>query len=631
MLNDHNTTAAGSDLPPGALKTAARRKSRTNTHAGATASRDAVQVPAINDDHDRAVRPKRSGDLDFKDEVMPGAGQSLEDLPMSEGDSKPEPDQDHTLAASQVFPQAAVAPVKADPQKPRSRIAASLQVLPVIDVTHVDLARRTEEAVQALLAKNNPPLVYRYGSGLARIVGERDGRPLIQPLDHDRLRHHLARVATWRRATSKSIRLVAPPTEIVRDVLASPELSLPLLRRVVPTPVFDEQGRLVLTPGYDAASGIYVHCPPGVEWLPVPVEPSDAEVARALRLFDEDLFVDFPLIGPSDRATALAFALLPIVRSLILGPTPLHLFRKPTARTGATLLVELIHIIHTGARLPVLTLPATEEERRRTLTARLDDAPLYLVFDNATELDSPALSGAITGTRWVDRIVGSSRTVDVPIACGWGATGNNPRLSKELAARSAVCGLDARMERPEERTSFKYPRITEWLFGNRLKFVQALHILGQRWIAVGQPLGSRTLGGFEGYSGVIGGMLEAAGVSGFLAHVRASQEATDTETPALRELFTRWWLTHGGRSVGVSEVYPVIDTPYPLLLGLEKGKGGTDLTEVGRKMALASLLNKLRDRVIGGFRLGVAGTLHHALQWRLEEVNLHERSEAGAP
>ena len=219
---------------------------------------------------------------------------------------------------------------------------------------------------------------------------------------------------------------------------------------------------------------------------------------------------DFPFVGRSDRAHALALLLLPFARALIQGPTPLHLFRKPTPRTGATLLVDTIHRIATGGPLNVMTLPEGEEERRRTLTAQLAAAPTYIIFDNLRELSSPAVSAAITSTRWTDRLIRSSNLLDLPVECGWVGTGNNPTLSDEIAGRSVPSHLDARMERPWERNAFKHRFILEWVRDHRVELAHAALLLIQRWIAAGQPLGTRTLGGFESWSRVIGGILESS-------------------------------------------------------------------------------------------------------------------------
>jgi hypothetical protein len=53
--------------------------------------------------------------------------------------------------------------------------------------------------------------------------------------------------------------------------------------------------------------------------------------------------------------------------------------------------------------------------------------------------------------------------------------------------------------------------------------------LGRAWIASGQPRHRKTIGSFEGWSQVIGGTLEVAGVPGFLGNLREMYETADAD------------------------------------------------------------------------------------------------------
>jgi len=58
----------------------------------------------------------------------------------------------------------------------------------------------------------------------------------------------------------------------------------------------------------------------------------------------DELLIDFPFADEASRANALALLLLPYVRPLIVGPTPLHLITAPTQGTGKDLLAQLAPI-----------------------------------------------------------------------------------------------------------------------------------------------------------------------------------------------------------------------------------------------------------------------------------------------
>ena len=490
--------------------------------------------------------------------------------------------------------------------------------LPVIHAGNPDV-RELAEHTWTVLDARRPRRVFRWGSELARVKRTALGTPILEPLTFDLLRHTLVRAANW---YAKEDHLVLPPAKVIKDMLADSDPSLPLLRRIVSTPVFSADCRLICTDGYDESSGIFLLPPPGVTWLPVTAEPADDDAKEALRLIFDDLWANFPFVGPSDRAHALALLLLPFARALIGGPTPFHLFCKPTTRTGATLLVDTIHRVATGGPLNVMTLPEGEEERRRTLTAQLAAAPTYIIFDNLRELSSPAVSAAITSTRWVDRLIRSSNRLDLPVECGWVGTGNNPRLSDEIAGRTVPCRLDAGMERPWERDAFKHPFILEWVREHRVELVHGVLVLIQHWIAAGQPLGTRTLGGFESWSRVVGGILQVAQVPGFLGNLRELHAAADTDTRGWLQLFTKWWDTLGDRPVGTADVFPLLDLEgeSPIDAGLERGRTGRELTAGGKRAAFGSRLVERQGRIFGGFRLVAVGKRHQACQWRLERM-----------
>ena len=84
-------------------------------------------------------------------------------------------------------------------------------------------------------------------------------------------------------------------------------------------------------------------------------------------------------------------------------------------------------------------------------------------------------------------------------AC-WLASGNNPKVSRELARRTVVIKLDANAERPEQRSGFKIKNLLRWGAEHRarpaLRCPGALPGLGRR----GKPKGQAVLGSFESWA-----------------------------------------------------------------------------------------------------------------------------------
>jgi len=55
-----------------------------------------------------------------------------------------------------------------------------------------------------------------------------------------------------------------------------------------------------------------------------PDEPTAEDITAARALLIDDLLVDFPFVDDSDRAHAIAAIILPFIRRMIDGPTPMH-------------------------------------------------------------------------------------------------------------------------------------------------------------------------------------------------------------------------------------------------------------------------------------------------------------------
>ena len=110
----------------------------------------------------------------------------------------------------------------------------------------------------------------------------------------------------------------------------------------------------------------------------------------------------------------------------------------------------------------------------------------------------------------------------LPIKCIWIATGNNPTLSTEIARRTIRIRIDAKTDQPWQRDSsqFRHADIMSWVKKNRGELIWAALTLAKAWISAGcpEPTGIKLLGGFEEYRRVIGGILEVAGIKGFLGN-----------------------------------------------------------------------------------------------------------------
>ena len=488
--------------------------------------------------------------------------------------------------------------------------------LPQLRADEGDLARAHARSWGLLLASNRTPWLFRSGGMPTWAVHDDDGLPMARPVTEERLRHMLAKLADWRRLARNGDLVPAhPPTPLIKSLLATPDPGLPVLAGIVTTPVFGRNGALLTEPGYHPDARLLYQPTPGFAVPQVPERPSPAEIATARSLIVDDMLGEFPFTGHAERAHAVALMLLGFLRAMIDAPTPLHLIEKPTPGTGATLMVDAIATVLTGVSASVMTEGRDDEEWRKRLTAKLRQIPSIVLIDNLRHpLDSSALAAALTAPFWEDRILGASEMTRLPIRCVWIATGNNPEFSNEMARRIVRIRLDARVDQPWRRDGFRHPDLMSWVRANRPRLVAACLTLCRAWLAAGRPRGARMIGSYESWSRIMGGVLEVAGIEGFLANLDEMLAAADGEGAIWRSFIGAWWDRFGTAEVGTSDLYEVAlacEPPLPL------GAGG----DRSQRTRLGKALARMRDRVfdIDGrkMRVRTLGVSHQAKRWQL--------------
>ena len=453
-----------------------------------------------------------------------------------------------------------------------------------------DLGRAVDRVWDLLLASNKTPWLFRFATQPTWVVPDDAGQPVAASLTEDRLRYILARLASWMRENAKGELIPSPPpVAVVKSVLATPDPALPILSGIVNTPVFGRTGALLTSPGYHPDARLLYVPAPGFVVPEIPQQPTDADIAAARALIVDDLLGDFPFTGPPERAHVVSLLLLGFLRGMIDGPTPLHLIEKPAPGTGATLLVDCIATILTGAGANIMTEGRDEEEWRKRVTAKLRQIPSILLIDNLREkLDSAAVAAALTASFWEDRILGSSEMARLPIRCLWIATGNNPEFSNEMARRLVRIRLDPQVEAPEMRTGFRHPDLMTWVRANRARLVAAGLTLCQAWIAAGRPRAIRTIGSYENWAQVMGGVLQVAGIDGFLGNLDQVRKASDSEGAAWRGFVAAWWDRFGTAEVITADLYE-----SAIVSELDLGTG----PDLSRRIRLGKLLGRKRDQV----------------------------------
>ena len=464
------------------------------------------------------------------------------------------------------------------------------------------------DAITALVAANDPPHLFTRSGGIARVALINNNEPQIQQLDADAVRGELTNAADWftlKHSERRGDYLLPdlPPLSIARDLLALPSVELPPLNGIITCPAFAGDGSLILDNGYHGASGLWHHRT--LTSLPeIPKSPSQQQIATARETI-ADIFCDFPFVDDASRANTYALTILPFVRHLIDGPTPLHASDAPTPATGKDLLAKTALLPALGYLPGVTTAAKDADEWRKKITSELTAGRPAIVWGNITyRLDSEHLAAVLTETTWSDRVLGQTRVITLPNLAVWVATGNNLTFSKELARRVVWIRLDARIEAPEQRRGFKHPDLLQHIRSNRGKIVHAALTLAQAWLAADRPSGKQVMGSFESYVAVVGGILDVAGIEGFLGNADELRKQADTETGEWRAFVSTWWDRWHDSWIGVKDLAGLLWTDdgkrSDLLVNIinsERERGV--VTQLGRR------LSTKRDCVVGGYRVVV--------------------------
>ncbi|MBU6430059.1 MAG: hypothetical protein KGR26_13675, partial [Cyanobacteria bacterium REEB65] len=213
-------------------------------------------------------------------------------------------------------------------------------------------------------------------------------------------------------------------------------------------------------------------------------------------------------------------------------------------------------------------------------------------------LNSSALASVLTSGTWSCRILGQSKDVSLSVRCAWAMSASNPDLSPELARRSIEIHLDAKMERPWTRQNFKHNPLDGWVRENQAQLIWSFLVLVQNWLAEGQPQwAGKGIGSYFDWCAKIGGVLEAAGIAGFLKNLDASYDRMDRESAEWRALVAAWWERHGGTEVSAGELWELADRMN--LVSTTLGSGN----EKSQKIRLAKALLSKEGSVYGGYRV----------------------------
>ena len=491
------------------------------------------------------------------------------------------------------------------------------------------------EAVGAIVAYNQnfprAPILYVRGGLLVYLCADENGNIIARQVTTAVMLRILADVAIWieirKDKKGKLHEYDAQPTAAVAGyILSMAEWPMfPTLAGIVSGPIFTPDGLLHAHQGYSAQSKFY-----NTAEIPIgDTTPTSANVAAAGALIMDDLLVDFPFKDKASHANAVALLMLPFVREMVTGQTPMHLIDAPDAGTGKGLLADLLGIVATGQPLDAVQACRDDDEWRKRISAALLMGNQHLFIDNipqGSDFGSGALASALTQEFYTDRLLGTNDTIRIRVRSIWCASGNNVVPTTEIARRCVWIRLDANAERPHERTGFKHQYVKNWATENRSALVTAVITLINGWMQAGRPnYHGKLLGSYERWNALIGGLLQHIGIDGFLGNHAELMESGTSDHAPLAAFIAEWFKQYGQTETESGKLfkiasYPDDDRENPTewlnILSAQLGSG----KQQSRTVKLGNLLKKYKDRVINGCKIQQCTLSGGSPRWRLLKI-----------
>ncbi len=405
------------------------------------------------------------------------------------------------------------------------------------------------------------------------------------------------------------------------------------LDRISHAPFVRPDGTIVTEPGYDEATRTLLLPAEVFAGLEVPEDPTPEEVLAARTLILDEWLGDFPFDSETDQANVLGLLVTPAIRGMV-PKVPLAVLDGLQMGVGKNLLADSILTVYTGSAAEPMNWVSEPDELRKQITAAFRTGAEFFVFDEAHTLEGAALAQALTAETWQDRILGVSTMANFPNVITWMSLGNNVQVRGDLTRRVYRIALRPRYANPQDRKAetFRHPGqsgldLLSWTRKHRAELMTAILTLVRSWFAKGAPRPKRgvSFGSFEVWERITGGIVEAAGLTGFLDNLKVWRSESDFDT--------QYWAGHLGWLRGEFG-----DEPFRTAQVREKALQDPagylappkldDPADKGYGKALGEAYSRLRGRRYEGLWIERNGFAHgHVSQWSVFETGEDDGTE----
>lgn len=462
------------------------------------------------------------------------------------------------------------------------------------------------DLTHAIVQKNDGETIFCYGDVLSRRT-EDEG---MKPVSKDYFPWIIAESARTVRLSREGDFVDSDPDATARNAVLANTEAFSKLDRLAKAPFLRADGTVCQVPGYDKEARTYLALTEAMEGMHIPSDPTETEVRDAVSLLTDDLLQGFPFASESDRANALALMLTPFIRGMV-PLVPLAVVDGREAGVGKNLLAEMLAIIATGKDLSPLPYSKDDDEQRKVITSTFRSGGEIFCFDEAHDLEGVSLTKALTTSTWEDRVLGASTMAQFPNNVTWVSLGNQVHVHRDMGRRVYRIHLAFDGEHPENRDSsyYKHPDLKDWAYENRNRLIQACLTICRNWFAKGSPAAHVpfNMGSFEKWQRTMAGILESAGVEGFLDNVKEWRSESDFERAGWVSHLI--WLhdTFGDDTFTCRNVRErLMEDPQDA----QAPPGLEDPTPKSFSKNLGHLYFKNQDRILDGYRLQKAGLGH---------------------
>jgi hypothetical protein len=424
-----------------------------------------------------------------------------------------------------------------------------------------------------------------------------------------------------------------PPRWLIDGVATRGEYeNVKQLAGIVVAPTLRADGSILQSPGYDDKSGLLYR--PSAKFPKVPENPSRADAVKAVSELLE-VIKDFPFVDDADRSAWLALVLSLIGRSAIAGCVPMFTNTATTRGSGKSLSADAASLIAYGKHAARKTYTTDDNEQRKAITATALEALPCVLLDNIdAPLGGAALDAALTALTWTDRVLGSSATTgELPLRTVWIATGNNLRLTSDIARRVLPIRLASPLENPEERTDVTHPDLLGWVAANRPRLAVAALTVLRAYVVAGRPKqAGGTWGSFEDWSNLVRGSLVWVGMADPLA-TRETAKAEDQSGGIVAGLIGGLLeVDEHGDGLTVREIVNALNREsnadrFPTLREVV-GEVATTRGAVDQRR-LGYQLRKYRGRVAKGWVIASSMTHGGVMRWFAERTQAERGGDGG--